>query len=134
MATSTLATPTSFLPLDCDVEHGPLQHPLETQRRLHLALLGFVEARGGLVDVLLDLLLELREVCAAGAQDLADFGRIEDREQQVLDRQIFVACLARLVKGVVEAVFKLVRKHDLTFEDWCLHQNQASSRVHISGC
>ena len=93
------------------VEHRPLQHPLEAERRLHLALLAFLEARGRLIDVLLELLAQLREIRAAGAQHLAHLGGVEYREQQVLDRQILVTRLARLVKGVVEAVFELVGQH-----------------------
>ena len=73
--------------------------------------------------------LSLREIRAAGAQDLAHLGRVEDGEQQVLDRQVFVARFARLVKGVVEAVFKLVGQHVSN-----LSKLQASSSVHISGC
>ena len=48
------------------------------------------------------------EVRAAGAQDLAHLRRVEDGQQQVLDRQEFMARFARLAKGVVETVFKLV--------------------------
>ncbi len=93
------------------VEHRSLQHSLETQRRLHLALLAFLEPRSRLVDVILELLLQLGEISAAGAQNLPHLRRIEDREQEVLDCQIFMTRLACLVKGIVEAVFKLVRKH-----------------------
>ena len=58
--------------------------------------------------MLLELVLELGEVRAAGAQDLAHLGRVEDGEQQVLDREEFMTSLARLVKGVVETEFELV--------------------------
>ena len=130
MATEHVGDADFLLAARLHVEHGPLQHALEAERRLHLALFGLVEARGGLIDVLLDLLLELREIGAAGAQDLANLRSVEDGEQQVLDRQVFMARLARLVKGVVEAVFKLVGQHVVeTFRSV-----QASSRVHISGC
>ncbi len=78
-----------------------LQHPLEAERRLHFAFLALLEPRGRLVDVLLQLLFELDGVRAAGAQHLANFGSIEDREQQVLDRQVLVTRLARLVERVV---------------------------------
>ena len=93
------------------MEHRPLQHALETQRRLHFALLAFLQARSRLIDMFLELLLQLAKIRAAGAQDFPHFRRIEDGEQQVLDSQVFVTCLTRLVKGIVEAVFKLVRQH-----------------------
>jgi hypothetical protein len=112
------------------VKQRPLQHSLETQRRLHLALFGFVDARGGLVDVFLDLLLELREIRATGTEDFANLRSIEDGEQQVLDREVLMTGFTRLVKRIVETVFKLVGQHDSKPSDG----DQASSRVHISGC
>ena len=75
------------------VEHRALQHALEAQRRLHLALLA--RARRGVIglDVLLEIRLEPLEIGAAAPQHLAHLGRIEDREQQVLDRQELVTRL-----------------------------------------
>ena len=61
--------------------------------------------------MLLQLLLELGQIRAAGAQDLAHLGRVEDGEQQVLDRQVLMARLARPMEGVVETVFQLVGQH-----------------------
>ena len=127
------------------VKHRSLQHALESERRLHLALLTLIELGGGLIDVLLQLLLELCEVRAAGAQHLAHLRSVEDREQQVLDREVFVTRLAGLVEGVVEAVLELVGQHlnepfRLSVEDQQFHSpspaqaDQASSSVHISGC
>ena len=60
------------------------------------------------IDVVAQLLLQFREIGTAGPQHLAHFGSVEDREQQMLDRQVLVACLARLVERVVETVFELV--------------------------
>ena len=129
------------------VEHRALQHALEAERRLHLALLAFLEPRGGLVDVLLQFLLELRQIRAAGAQHLAHLGRVEDRQQQVLDRQVLVTRLARLVERIVQTVFELVGQHfSRTFQFSLASVSlgakrtaraatpHASSSVHISGC
>ena len=70
--------------------------------------------------------LELGEVRAAGSQHLAHLRGVEDREQQMLDRQEFVARLARLVKGIVEQnSSSLTSTSDFRY---------ASSSVHISGC
>ena len=108
-----MATPDFLLAARLHVEHRALQDALEAQRRLHLALLGLLEPGRGLVDVFLQLLLELGQVRTAGAQHLAHLGRVEDGEQQVLDREVLVARFARLVKRVVEAVFQLVGQHVL---------------------
>src|SRR6185312_1874191 len=100
-----------FLAARLDVEHGPLQHALEAESRLHFALLALLYARRRLLDVILQLLLELGKVGAAGPEDLADSGRVEDRQQQMLDRQILVTRFPGLVERIVEAVFKLVGQH-----------------------
>ena len=85
------------------VEHRALQHPLETERRLHVAILARRQARRGLIDELLQLGLELGGVGAAGLQDLADLRGVDDGEQQMLHRHEFVARLARAGKGIVQA-------------------------------
>jgi hypothetical protein len=95
------------------VEHRPLQHSLEAERRLHLTLFALLYAGRRLLDVILQLLLELAEVGAAGPQDLTYPGRVEDREQQMLDGQVFVTRFPGLVEGIVETVFKLVGQHFL---------------------
>ncbi len=94
-----------------DVKHRSLQNALEAQRGLHLALLTFLQSRRGLVDVFLELLLELAEIAPAGTQDLPNFRRINDREQQVLDRQIFMTRFTCLMERIVETIFKLVGQH-----------------------
>jgi len=97
-----------FLAARLHVEHGALQHPLEAERRLHLALLAFLETRRRLIDVIPEFLLQLREVGPAGPQHLTHLGRVEDRQQQVLDRQVLVTGFARLMERIVETVFELV--------------------------
>src|SRR5690606_39148410 len=62
------------------------------------------------------------DVGAASLQDLDDLRRIEQREQQVLDRDEFVALFPGLLERLVKAIFKLARQH------------QVSSMVHSSGC
>ncbi len=93
------------------MEHGSLQHALEAQRRLHFALLALLEPWSRLVYMLFELLLQLTQIGAARTQYLAHFRRIQDREQQVLDSQVFVTCLTRLMERIVETVFKLVGQH-----------------------
>ena len=100
-----------FLAARLDVKHRSLQHPLETQRRLHVTVLARRQPRRRLVDELLELGLELGGVRPAGLQDLPDFRGIDDREQQVLHRHEFVARLARAGKGIVQAKLEFLTKH-----------------------
>ena len=94
-------------PAGLHLEHRPLQHALEAQRGLHLALvLARLDARGGLVDVPPQFFGQAPHVGAAGLEDLAHPRRVEDGQQQVLDRQEFVAGLARLREGTVQTGFK----------------------------
>ncbi len=97
-----------FLAARLHVEHGPLQHPLESQGRLHVPILAGRQSRRGLIDELLQLGLELCGVRAAGLQDLPDLGGIHDREQQMLDGHEFMPCLARTGKRIVQAKFEFL--------------------------
>jgi hypothetical protein len=106
------------------VEDRPLQHPLETERRLHFAVVVVGQARRGFGDELLERLLQLADVRAAGPEHLANLGRIENREQQVLDRHELMACFARGLEGLVQAEFEFARQH----------VRYASSIVHSNGC
>ena len=107
-----------------DVENRALQHALEAEGRLNLALVVLLQAGGGLLDELLEFLAEPRRVGAAGAQDLADLGGVDDGEQQVLDRHELVPRLARRLERLVQADFEFAAQH----------VRQASSIVHRSGC
>ena len=91
------------------VEHGALQDALEAERRLHFAVFVVRQARRGAVEVLVERVLEPGQVRAAGAQDLAHLGGVEDRQQQVLDREELMASFARLGEGVVQTEFELLR-------------------------
>ena len=88
------------------VEHGALQHALEAQRRLHFAVVVVLEPRRGLVDEVLQVLAQPRDVGAAGPQDLAHLRRVHDGEQQVLDRHELVARLARRLERLVQTDFE----------------------------
>ena len=97
-----------FLAGGLHVEHRPLQYPLEAQRRLHLAVFVIGQPRRGAIEVVVQRVLELVDVRPAGPQDLAHLRGIEDRQQQVLDRQEFVTCVTGLGKGVVQTEFELL--------------------------
>ena len=53
--------------------------------------------------------LEAVQVGAAGAQDLPHLRRVEDGQQQMLDREEFVASVTRLGERVVQTKFELLR-------------------------
>jgi hypothetical protein len=61
------------------VEHGTLQDALKPERRLHFAVFVIRQTRRGAIEVFVERVLEFREVRAAGAQDFAHFGGVEDR-------------------------------------------------------
>ena len=98
-----------FLAGGLHVEHRALQDALEAERGLHLAILVTGQARRGAIEMLVERVLELVDVGAAGPEDLAHLRGIEDRQQQVLDRQEFMTCVTCLGKGIVQAEFELLR-------------------------
>jgi len=93
------------------MEDRALEHSLEAQGRLHVAVLAGRQAGCRLLDELLELGLELGRIGPAGLQDLAHLGRIHDGEQQMLHRHEFVARLARGRKGIVQTKFEFLTKH-----------------------
>jgi len=100
-----------FLAARLHVEHGALQHALEAQRRLHLAVVVLLEPGRGLLDELGEFLAQAGRIGSAGAQDLAHFRRVDDGEQQVLDRHEFVACLPGRLESVVQADLEFAAQH-----------------------
>jgi len=99
-----------------------LQHALEAERGLHLAIIALGQLRRRLRDVRAQVGLQLLKIGPAGSQHLAHPGGPEQAVQQMLDGQELVAGLACLAKGFIQAVFELGRQH------------QISSSVHINGC
>ena len=91
-----------------DVKHGPLQHSLKSQGRLHIPIFAGRQPRCGLIYELLQFGLEFGGVCAAGLQDLPDFWGIHDREQQVLDGHEFMPRLTRTGERVIQAKFEFL--------------------------
>ena len=97
-----------FLAARLHVKHGALQDPLKPQRGLHVPVLARRHARRGLVDKLFQFGLELGGICTTRLQDLPDFGRIHDREQQMLDGHEFMPRLARAGKRIVQTKFQFL--------------------------
>ena len=76
------------------MEHGALEHALESERGLGLALVVRGEHRRVLFEVARERAAQLLDLDAAGAQHLARGGVVEQCEQQVLDGHEFVPLLA----------------------------------------
>jgi hypothetical protein len=95
------------------MKNGSLQHALKSQSRLNVDFLvqPAGDTRRGVVDELPELAGQSLRIGAASTQDLDHLGRVEQRQQQMLDRDELVALLARLLERLVEAVFKFARKH-----------------------
>src|SRR5580698_6185302 len=100
-----------FLAAGLNVEHGALQDALETQRRLHLTLLAQRQARRIGLNMLFEIRAQTFQVGTAALEYLAHLWRIEDGEQQMLDRQEFMARTAGLMKGLIKTKLQFARQH-----------------------
>ncbi len=93
------------------VEHRALQHALKAERRLHFALFALAHQRRVGLDMGAQLAGQLIGSRSAAAEHFAHLRRIEQRQQQLLDRQEFVAARARLAERLVETEFKFAGQH-----------------------
>lgn len=97
------------------MEYGALKNALEAQGRLGLAILVMLrdQRRGG-VDELLQIMPELIQVGATGAQ----YGRcslvIQQSQKQMLDRHELMALGTCLLEGQIEGDFQLSIQHSFT--------------------
>ena len=96
------------------MKYGALQHTLETQRRLHLAVVVFGQQRCLLIDALGQLAPQFGDIRVAGLQNLVDPGNIEQREQQVLHRHEFMTAITGSLKSLVQTKFQLTAEHPAT--------------------
>ncbi|MCY1173017.1 hypothetical protein D9M73_131660 [compost metagenome] len=90
------------------VEHGTLQHALEAQGWLGFTV--FVvdrdQRRGG-VDELLQVMLELVEIGATGAQNGRGSLIVKECQQQMLDGHELMTLRTSLLEGKIEGDFEL---------------------------
>ena len=93
------------------VEHRALQDALKTERRLHFALFALAHQRGVGLDMGAQLAGQLVGCGPAAAEHFAHLRRIEQRQQQLLDGQEFVAARTRLAERLVETEFKFAGQH-----------------------
>ena len=116
------------------MQERALDHALEAQGRLGVDLAVGGDARGLLGDVLCEVLAQLVHVCAAGAQHLGGGGVIEQREQQVLDRNELVAFLAGLHERHVQTDFEFLGDHSWFLFLAFVLRYYVSSITHCNGC
>jgi hypothetical protein len=134
IATSTLAPVTFLLARGLDVQDGALDHALEAERRLGVDLAVGGNARRLLGDVLRQVLAQLVHVGAAGAQHFGRGGVVQQREEQVLDRDELVAFLPGFDKRHVKTDFEFLRDHFLLPFTFTLSSYYVGSITHCSGC
>ena len=90
------------------VEHGTLQHTLEAQGRLRLAVLVMHrDQRGGRIDELLQVVLEFVEIGATGAQNGRGSLIVKECQQQVFDGHELMTLRTGLLEGQIEGDFEL---------------------------
>ena len=93
------------------VQDGRLQDAAEGRRLFRLALLAAPELLDHVVQVLVEVAAEPREIHAAALQNALAFGIVGQREEQVLERQVGVASRDSLAVGDGQNDFERGGKH-----------------------
>ena len=93
------------------VVDGSLQHALEAQRRLRVARVVAGQQRHGLGDDAAQVIGQLVDIGAAGAQDARRRFVLQQRQQQMLDRHELMTCLARLLVALANGEFEVLAEH-----------------------
>ena len=88
-----------------------LEHALETQRRLSIALVAGRQHRHGFEDDRFQILAELGGIGAAGAQHRRRRRIFEQGQQQMLDGHELVALLARLLVALADGELEIFTEH-----------------------
>ena len=82
----------------------PLDHPLEARGRLGVLIGIDDQARQFLVEIAAQLIAQSVEVDAAGMQHGGRILVVGQRQQQMLERGVFMATLVRIPQGAVQAL------------------------------
>ena len=97
------------------MEHRSLQHPLKAQRRLRISpIIGVGQKRRSGVDKLGQLSAKVIQINLAGLKHCYSSRVVEQREQQMLDRDEFMAPGSRGAKRLVERILKLFAQHSVS--------------------
>ena len=105
-----------------NVDGGALHHPLEPGRRLGVGLLGRQDVWNLFVDELGQVLAQLVQVDATGAQHRHRVGILGESQQQMLQRRVLVATLGGDRQGAMQGLLKVARQHGpirLRPSQWC---------------
>ena len=89
-------------------EDRALDHPLESRGRLRIGIILGLEGLVFLIEILLHHLAKLGQIDAAGGHHLRGILVIDQRQQEVLERRIFVPPLGRIAERIVERAFKIL--------------------------
>ena len=84
-----------------------LDHALETRGRLRVGALVRLQRLVFLFEILLHHCGQLAEIDTAGRHDLRGVLVVDQREQEVLERRIFVPTLARIGQRGVKGLFEI---------------------------
>ena len=87
-----------------DVHRRALQHALERERLIGAGLLAFGQLLDLFVEEALELAAQLLDVAAALGDDVGAARIVEDRQQQVLERQVLVTPAADVIDGALEGL------------------------------
>ena len=88
------------------MQDRPLDHPLESGGRGRVALFLGLQRLVFLVEILAHDIAEVAEFDPAGGHHLAGVGIVDQRQQQVLQRGIFVAALGGMRQRGMEGLFE----------------------------
>ena len=89
-----------------DVDVSALDDALEACGRLRIVMLLRHEVLEFVLDIVDDLLLQHVDVDRAGLEDRIGVGVVRQRQEQVLQRRIFVVPVVGQGQGTVERLFK----------------------------
>ena len=109
------------------MRHGAMDHPLEACGRLRVAVGVEHEAGELVVEVTGELVAQQVDVDVASAHDRRRVAVVEQRQEQMLERRIFVTTLVGVLQRAPKRLFETGRKRS--------HLGPHSfSIVHCSGC
>jgi hypothetical protein len=93
------------------MQHRPLQHALESQRRLGLARIVRTQHRGVLADEPLQIAFQLVQMGAAGPQHLGRRRIVQQRQEQMFHGHELMAPIPRLAESKIDGEFQVLAQH-----------------------
>ena len=109
------------------MRHGAMDHALEAGGRLGVAMRVEHEARQLVVEIAGELVAQHVDIDVAGAHHRRRVAVVEQRQEQMLQRRVFVAALVGILQSAPESLLETGRKRS--------HLDPHSfSIVHCSGC